>query len=342
MKLFNGLISKRTENDVLETLIDRSVSMNALGRVGIVKGDKMKKNPLISLREIELKDLCRHHIDSFEQWSRRLIDENFRRDYGENYVDAEVIPGQPLIKADIKKMIIGRMQDNPERFPRWIDAIVMENIEYLFCREDLYNKYFKSILEPFFSGDKEVRSVIKRLTDIRNKLCHGSTISIHEAEQGICYTNDFIECFKKYYAGIGKGREYNVPVFTRIKDSLGNDVIREHMEWYPWTVYCYGHNVGPEVILRSGDIYKIWVEVDGSFEEDIYDVTWKYTCGDKTKQGNGNVVQVVFDDKDVSYPFEIDFSLKTHNPWHRRARFDSDDDLDIHFKAILPPIESTY
>ena len=35
------------------------------------------KNPLITLDETRSRDLCRHNIDSFEQWSRRLIDENF-------------------------------------------------------------------------------------------------------------------------------------------------------------------------------------------------------------------------------------------------------------------------
>ena len=39
-------------------------------------------NPLISLTETELRDLSRHHIDTFENWSRRLIDEIFKNHYG--------------------------------------------------------------------------------------------------------------------------------------------------------------------------------------------------------------------------------------------------------------------
>lgn len=304
----------------------------------------MVKNPLIALEEVELRDLCRHQIDSFEQWSRRLIDEIFKKNYGNNYIDAEVRAGQPLIKSDIKKMIAGRMEDNPSRFPRWIDAIVMENIEYFFCREDLYAQYYKRILEPFFSGVDEVRSLLKRLTDIRNKLSHGNTISIHEVEQCLCYTSDFIECFKRYYEKEGKSREYNVPVFIRIKDSLGNDVIREHMDWYPWEQYWHHKSFHgePKVVLRSGESYKVWVEVDGSFAENTYEVTWKFECGDKIKKGKGNIVEVSFEDTDVSYPFHISFYLKTNNTWHRRAKMDNDDEIKISYSNILPPISSTY
>lgn len=305
---------------------------------------KMPKNPLLSLDEIELRDLCRHHIDSFEQWSRRIIDEKFKKEYGDRYIDAEVQSGQPLIKSDIKKMVEGRMQEDTKRFPRWIDAIVMENIEYFFCRDDLYAKYYKEIFEPFFSGKEEIRFVLERLITVRNKLSHGNTISIHEAEQSLCYSNDFIECFKRYYELEGKSREYNVPVFTRVKDSLGNDVIREHMEYYPWDIYTHhkSYHGEPKVLLRSGERYKMWVEVDGSFAENTYDITWKFKCGERIETGKGNCVEVSFTDKDVSYSFEVEFYLKTHNTWHRRARFDNDDELRIRFEEILPPISSTY
>lgn len=349
MRFFDALLNKSAIKDmgIQEKISYESIKEtdeSYLAKV-IKAGDKkMIRNPLLSLEEIEIRDMCRHHIDSFEQWSRRIIDEKFTNDYGKNYVNAEVKPGQPLIKGDIKSMIAGRMQDNPRRFPRWIDAIIMENIEYFFCRDDLYAKYYKAIFEPFFSGKEEVRFVLQRLTKIRNKLSHGNTISIHEAEQSICYTNDFIECFKLYYEEEGKSRDYNVPVFTRIKDSLGNDSIREHMEYYPWKIYSNrkSYHGEPQVSLRSGESYKIWVEVDSSYDENTYDVTWRFECGKRVEKGKGNVVEVFFDDKDVSYPFYIYFYLKTHNSWHRRARFDNDDEIEISFGCILPPISSTY
>ena len=51
----------------------------------------------------------------------------------------------------------------------------------LFAQEDFYQKMFKNILETFFSGKNEVRSVLDRVVRIRNKLSHGNVISIREA-----------------------------------------------------------------------------------------------------------------------------------------------------------------
>lgn len=100
-------------------------------------------NPLIELTEIELRDLCRHHIDSFENWSRRIIDETLKNCYGPDYFNFINTSNQPLIKSEIKKRIEQRVKDNPGRFPRNIDAILLEDIEYFLCRDDLYNDHFK-------------------------------------------------------------------------------------------------------------------------------------------------------------------------------------------------------
>lgn len=101
------------------------------------------------------------------------------------------------------------------------------------CRDDLYNTHFKAAPEPFYSGIHEVRKVLERLIPIRNKLSHGNTISIREAEQCICYTGDFIDAYKQHYVTVGRERDYNVPVFLRIRDSLGHDIIREDSR-YSW------------------------------------------------------------------------------------------------------------
>ena len=107
-----------------------------------------------------------------------------------------ISPEQPLIKSEIKRRIEQRVSDNLERYPRKIDAILLEDIEYCLWREDLYSSHFKSILEPFYSGVLEIRKVLSRLLPIRNKLSHSNTISIHKAEQCICYIDDFIDVYK--------------------------------------------------------------------------------------------------------------------------------------------------
>lgn len=304
------------------------------------KGEFCMSNPLMKLTETELRDLCRHHIDTFENWSRRIIDETFKAYYGSDYFNFMISADQPLIKSEIKRRIEQRVRDNPGRFPRKIDAILLEDIEYFLCRDDLYSSQFKAILEPFYSGVLEVRKVLNRLIPIRNKLSHGNTISIHEAEQCICYIGDFVDVYKHHYFAIGKERDYNVPVFMRIKDNLGHDIIRENSN-YSWELNFYGTSA-PKIQLRSGDSYKLWVEVDSSFDSAFYEISWivKQDYTTVIKMGTGSVIDFTLNNKNVSYAPEIYISLITKRDWHRFH--DVDDIIKLNYERILPPIEDTY
>lgn len=304
------------------------------------EGEIRMSNPLMKLTETELRDLCRHHIDTFENWSRRIIDETFKSCYGTDYFNYMISEEQPLVKSEIKKRIEKRVSDNPGRFPRKIDAILLEDIEYFLCRDDLYYSHFKTVLEPFYSGVLEIRKVLSRLIPIRNKLSHGNTISLHEAEQCICYVGDFIDVYKQYYSALGKERDYNVPVILRIKDSLGNDIIRENTR-YSWELYFYG-TLAPEIQLRSGDSYKLWVEVDSSFDSSFYEINWIVKQDYRTviKKGTGEVIEFTLSNKNVSYAPEVRISLVTKRDWHR---FHGEDDIiQLNYKQVLPPIEDTY
>lgn len=338
--------SAQTISDALCVPDDNS-NNNAEGRAEIFdsaynthKGEFNMSNPLISLSEIELRDLCRHHIDSFENWSRRLIDETFKKYYGNDYFNSTVGENQPLVRSETKKRIEQRIKDDPKRYPREIDAILMEDIEYFFCRDDLYKNHFKAVLEPFYSGIAEVRQVLRRLISIRNKISHGNTISVHEAEQCLCYINDFIATFKQHYSNAGKERDYNVPVFLRIKDSLGNDLIRENTN-YAWEIFLSG-TLAPKVQLRSGDQYKLWVEVDSSFDASFYEINWivKQDGFTLIKSGKGNVIDFSLTNKNVSYAPEVFIELTTNRDWHRFHEID--DTIELHYGRVLPPIEDTY
>ena len=290
--------------DTIKRIFKREVKVTEIVPVDSLPNQKKGRsvtNPLIELSEIELRDLCRHHIDTFENWSRRLIDKTLKMNYGEDYFNHMISGQQPLIKNEIKKRIEQRVIDNPHRFPRKIDAILMEDIEYFFCRDDLYNSHFKAVLEPFFSGKNEVRVVLERLIPIRNKLSHGNTISIHEAEQCLCYVNDFIEVYKQHYIALGKDKVYNVPVFLRIKDSLGNDIIRENTS-YSWEMFSLPQT-HKRIQLRSGDDYKLWVEVDSSFDSSFYEIKWIITqmITDVIAKGSGTEIRFQPTNKNVSY-----------------------------------------
>ena len=196
MKWLSRLFDKKNKDVFIPGVEDTSEKSdvyhaNIHNRIDIKKDgvkETMGKNPLLDLKELELRDLSKHQIDALEQWCRRLVDDIFKKNYGNSYIDAEVQPGQPLIKASIKRTIEERRRQDPTRFPRWIDGIVMEDLEYFICRDDLYTSYFKGIFEPFYSVREEIRSVLQRLTAIRNKIAHGNAVSVHEAEQALCYS----------------------------------------------------------------------------------------------------------------------------------------------------------
>lgn len=332
-KMGNPKIDKHSKKLEISENVDSNILRES-------KGECIMSNPLMKLMETELRDLCRHHIDTFENWSRRIIDENFKTCYGPGYFNYMVSADQPLIKSEIKRRIEQRVRDNPGRFPRKIDAILLEDIEYFLCRDDLYSSQFKAILEPFYSGVLEVRKVLNRLIPIRNKLSHGNTISIHEAEQCICYIDDFIDVYKQHYVAMGKERDYNVPVFLRIKDSLGNDIIRKDSN-YTWELSFCGA-LEPKIQFRSGDSYKLWVEVDSSFDSAFYEISWVVTQDYTTviKKGTGSVIAFTLNNKNVSYAPEIRISLITKRDWHRFHNVD--DIIEIHYQEVLPPIEDTY
>ena len=306
------------------------------------KPSQPSENPLMDISETALRDLCRHRVDAFESWSRRLLDETLKKSYTADYFNYMISDNQPLIKQEIKCRIESRIRNNPERFPRKVDAFLLEDIQYLLCRDDLYKNHFKDVLEPFYSGPQEVRSILNRLIPIRNKLSHGNTISIHEAEQCLCYTDDFISAYKEYYVKLGKERDYNVPTFTRIKDSLGNDIIRpESTAPCSWEIFCTGV-IGPKIQLRSGEHYKLWVEVDGSFDPSAYTIRWYVVQSLSTVicRGTGNTLDFTLNVENVSYCPEIHIDLISKKEWHRFHN--RDDYIVMKLEDVLPPIEDTY
>lgn len=301
---------------------------------------------LWNMSDLEARDLCKHRIDTMERWSRRLIDEKFKEAYGEDYFDTDVAEGQPLIKAAIKRQVEGRMSANPDRFARKVDALVIEDLEYFFCREDLYKSLFKNVFEPFFSGLQEVRAVLKRISDIRNKIAHGNHLSQHELEQGVCYSNDFINVFIEYYKKLGKEKEYNVPTFLSIRDSFGRNLSREDSR-YSWEVYDWRFSNNPvsantETHLRSGESYRLILEVDDSFPEDFYEIKWVVTYGRREviAEGTGNIIEFKVDDNCVSHAPKISADLITKRTWHRFSNID--DHFEMSMSQVLPPLEDKF
>ena len=286
---------------------------------------------MIRLSEKEMRNSVKETLESFEHWSRRIINDKLIEKYGKDYFDIKLENGEQLIKGDILRTIADRMRDNPTRFPRKIDAILLDDIAYFLCKDSFYKDLFKTILENDFSGQEEVRKHIEILKNIRNKLYHGNSISYREAEKAICYSHDFIDCYKAYYVKAGKEKEYNVPFFTKVEDSLGRCAYRDETKLEKLSLACEINK------LRPGDVYKIWVEVDANFPEDFYEISW--WMNDKQVAVGKEFVFTPTMDMVSSMQF-VYCSLKTKRAWHKYKTHD--DGFNTLIGEILPPIEDMY
>lgn len=286
---------------------------------------------MIRFSEIEIRNSAKETLESLEHWSRRIINDNFVEKYGIDYFDYKFENGESLIKNDILKNIADRKKENPKRFPRKIDAILMEDIVYFFCKDSFYREFFKEILEKDFSGQDEVRSRLEVLKYIRNKLYHGNPISYREAEKAICYSHDFIDCYKAYYIKIGKEQEYNVPFFIKVEDSLGRCGYRDETKIEKLSLPYENTK------FRPNDVYKIWVDVDANFPEDFYEITW--WMHDKKVATGKEFVFIPTVDMVSSMQF-VYCSLTTKREWHKYRT--QDDGFNTLVGEILPPIEDLY
>lgn len=286
---------------------------------------------MIQFDEKEIRNSAKETLESFEHWSRRIINDKLVEKYGKDYFDYKLDNGESLIKNDIIRMVEDRMREDPKRFPRKIDAILLDDIAYFLCKDNFYRDLFKAILETDFSCQKEVRIRVEKLKDIRNKLYHGNSISYREAEIAICYSHDFIDCYKAYYIKCGKEQEYNVPFFTKVEDSLGRCGYRDETKSESLSLGVDKNK------FRPGDIYKIWVEVDANFPDDFYEITW--WMHDK-KVGTGKEFVFKPTVEMVSSIFFVYCSLTTKRAWHKYKTHD--DGFNIFIGEVLPPVEDLY
>lgn len=298
--------------------------------------------------EDDLRSVCRKEIETLEHWTRRLIHETLTAQYGEDYF-SYVKNDEPLIKGEITSRVNKMREDNPGRFPRPIDAFFLRDIIYIICKKPLYDTCFKAAFEEVYPrGNEETRFFLERIETIRNKLSHANSISIREAEQVICYCHDVIESLKSYYRQTGKEKEYNIPMFIRATDSLGN-VFLPKKEGYPLELYVDFSKpitVGEYGIkLRAGETYGISIVVDPAFDSSGYSLEWSVISGltgDIYKKKWKNVTQINFPvlNKTVGSSFEITCRLTTTKDWHKHNWYD--DCFQFNVYTVLPPIEDNY
>ena len=289
------------------------------------------------MSDSEIRSVCKDRIESLEHWLRRLIDDMLSPQYGDyfTYVDSH---GNRLIRKSLSDQIDHRRQSEPSRYPRKIDAVLLDDCIAIICNEKLFDLHFRLPLsEAFPEGRQEARTYLQRVGVPRNQLAHANAISLRQAEQVICYSNDVVDSLKAFYIGAGMQSEYNVPLILRVTDSFGSTYMRSQFQLFPGGGILKAMYDDPRFYLRPGDTLTVEVEVDPAFDPSTYDLLWATNSGVPLDMVDKPKVAVIITQRHVAEQFYVFCRLATKREWHRlQGRLD--DQLVVAYK-VLPPLE---
>ena len=113
---------------------------------------------LSCMPDAEIRSFCKERVESLEHWLRRLIDEALTETYG-NYFLCEDENNNCLIKKKLVETVLGRRQKEPTRYPRDIDAVLLDDAIDILCNPHLFGKHFKAPLAAAFpEGNAEAKT----------------------------------------------------------------------------------------------------------------------------------------------------------------------------------------
>jgi hypothetical protein len=291
--------------------------------------------PLSKLTQLDLRDACRARLEMLELWLRRLIHEQFEQEYSKDILNAKNKAGDFVLKKRIRENIEKRLHDQPERYKRPVDAALLDDLITIICKPDTYKSCFAIALKVAFpQGAEEARNFLGRLLTPRNHLSHANPISIRQAEQVICYSNDVVYALRDFYAMRGKADAYNAPSILRMWDSFGH---MEHAQAAHANMpHKFDYSDDPASCLRPGDTLTIEIEVDPSFSEEGFIVKWSSMFVDQDQQGERLVKLVLpVENRHVGRELQFDIKIISHQDWHRHQVWD---DIWRVIYRVLPPI----
>lgn len=280
--------------------------------------------PLSRIPIDELRSLCRHRLELLELWLRRLIHDKLSTALGLEYFNQQV-NGNYIFRSEIRRYAETRMQQDPRRYARPLDALLLDHQVDILCKEDLFVGYFAEPLRKAFpEGRNEARTFLERLVAIRNPLSHANPISSHQALRVFCYVDDIIDSIQEHYIAMGAGDEFNAPSFVTFRDSAGNSVpinkTRLHVEL-------------TDTKFRVGDRIRLEVDTDDIGGESV--VRWVVNNIPAGESSTGNSFTLELTPRHVNESFTVSASLTSPKDWHRHGNFDAH--LVISYKVLPPP-----
>ena len=287
-----------------------------------------------ALTEDQIRNLCKEKIESLEHWLRRLIDEKLSASHGDyfSYIDGA---GNRLIKKRIVDALEEQLRQDPTRYSRKIDAVLLSDAIDIICSSQLYSIFAPGLRFAFPEGRDEARTFMYRLLDPRNRLYHSNPISLHQAEQVVCYSTEIIESLKQHYGAIGMQSEYNVPTILKFSDSFGNLCLRNQMSPDAVGGVMVDLSKQPTSVLSPGDVLTVEIEVDPAFDPTDYTIRWGCSTGfvEPIPSGPKTIIKIVT--KHVAETRIITCHVVSNNEWHRMLTGE-DDVLSVLYK-VRPP-----
>jgi hypothetical protein len=275
--------------------------------------------PLSKLPERDLRDACRARLEMLELWLRRLIHEKFEETYSNDILNAKNAAGDFVLKKELREHIEKHLRDRPGRYKRPVDAAMLDDLITIICKSDTYTSCFATALAVAFPlGNEEARNFLNRLVAPRNHLSHANPISIRQAEQVICYSNDVVYALRDFYAMIGKADTYNAPRILRMWDSFGHV---EHAETaQAERRHKFDYSDDPASFLRPGDTLTIEIEVDPSFSVEGFIVKWSSIIYGDDQRGE-QLLKFVLPVENRHVGRELQIDIKIGSSWKRVGDF---------------------
>lgn len=293
--------------------------------------------PLIAnLDEADIRRICWEKIEALEHWLRRLIEDALVAKHGD-YFTAIDDRGNRIIKSAIAQDALVRKQREPERYPRTVDALLLDEVVDIVCNPQLFKDNFRiPLVHAFPEGREEARTFLKRIALPRNNLAHVNTISLRQAEQIICYTNDVIDSLKFHYRNLGMQETYDAPLILRVTDSFGNTFTRSQFgPCHDGGIMKMFFNL-PAMYLRPGDVLTIEIEVDPSYDPSSYGIQWTSTKPWGIEPETGAKVVIPISNRQVGQQFDVQCVITANREWHR-MNMGAEDFLMLYYK-VLPPV----
>jgi hypothetical protein len=283
--------------------------------------------------EDELRAICRTHLESFEKWARLIVHMILTDKLGDDYIHSTGADGNYKMRKELVKKVDEMMANEPLRFPKPVDALFLDDIIYILCKNDFYKDYFSVFLQKMYpEGVNELRTFLERLIPIRNKLSHTNPFSVRDAEQCVCYSNDFIECVKEFFVMTNQDKDFNIPTIIKVTDSWGNEyIIKEGRAGEGLDII--DPITGKKKIFHHNDRFSLDLTIDPSFEDDSYSLNWTAQNGLEVLN-DGKKINVTITDELIGDEVVLWCTLVTKNTWHRYLHYDQQ--LIVHFKALPP------